>query len=78
MKTAVFKNGNSQAVRIPKEMRISAKTVDIIKEGDDKIVIHIHPKNPWDLFREGIKELQDIEWPEREVNDAGNIERLDW
>ncbi len=56
MKTAkVFKSGNSQAVRLPKDFRIGAKEVAINKIGN---VIVLLPKDePWGLFSEGIKEI---------------------
>lgn len=33
-KTTVFKSGNSQAVRLPKEFRFKSKTVEILRRGD--------------------------------------------
>ena len=39
MRTArVFKSGNSQAVRLPKEFQIDAKEVEIFKENGDLIL----------------------------------------
>ena len=34
----VFKSGNSQAVRLPKEFRISADEVEIFRRGSDLIL----------------------------------------
>lgn len=34
----VFKSGNSQAVRLPKEFRIAAKEVDIFRRGDEIVL----------------------------------------
>ncbi len=34
----VFKSGNSQAVRLPKEFRIAAKEVEISFRGDDIVL----------------------------------------
>ncbi len=34
----VFKSGNSQAVRLPKEFRIAAKEVDIFFRGDEIVL----------------------------------------
>ena len=46
MQTAkIFKNGRSQAVRLPKELRFSGSEVYIKKFED--IVILIPKKNPW-------------------------------
>ena len=36
--TTVFKSGNSQAVRLPKEFRFSAKTVEIFRRGDEVVL----------------------------------------
>jgi antitoxin VapB len=38
----VFKSGNSQAVRLPKEFRLSATEVQIFRRGND-IVLREHP-----------------------------------
>ena len=38
MITKVFKSGNSQAVRIPKELQIKADEVEIIKRGEELII----------------------------------------
>ena len=45
MKTAkIFKSGNSQALRLPKEFRFHSKEVEIFKRGKD-IIIREKPKN---------------------------------
>lgn len=38
--TRVFKNGNSQAVRIPQEFRIEASRVEISRNARGDLVIH--------------------------------------
>lgn len=39
MKTAkIFKNGNSQAVRIPKEFQFDVSEVEIFKRGDEIVL----------------------------------------
>ncbi len=38
METKIFMSGNSQAVRIPKQFRFDATTVDIFKRGDELIL----------------------------------------
>lgn len=39
MQTAkIFKNGNSQAVRLPKEFQFDEKEVEILKRGDEVIL----------------------------------------
>ena len=41
--TRIFKNGNSQAVRIPQEFRIEATQVQIYRNEDGDLVIHPLP-----------------------------------
>jgi antitoxin VapB len=40
----VFKSGNSQAVRLPKEFRLSSDEVDIFRRGDE-LVLRERPQN---------------------------------
>jgi antitoxin VapB len=40
----VFKSGNSQAIRLPKEFRLKVTEVELVRQGDD-IVIRL-PKKP--------------------------------
>ena len=42
--TRVFQNGNSQAVRIPKEFQFNTTEVDIFRRGDE-IVLRPHKAN---------------------------------
>jgi antitoxin VapB len=45
MKTAkIFKSGNSQALRLPKEFQFHSKEVEIFKRGKD-VIIREKPKN---------------------------------
>ena len=46
----VFKSGNSQAVRLPKEFRFTAAEVEIFRRGDE-IVLREHRPTPADAFR---------------------------
>ena len=41
--TTVFTSGNSQAVRLPKEFRVSARTLEISRRGDE-IVLRERPR----------------------------------
>jgi antitoxin VapB len=36
--TTVFRSGNSQAVRLPKEFRFKSKTVEIYRRGDEVVL----------------------------------------
>ena len=45
MKTAkIFKSGNSQALRLPKEFQFKSKEVEIFRRGKD-VIIREKPKN---------------------------------
>jgi antitoxin VapB len=51
----VFKSGNSQAVRLPKEYRLDVKEVSVNRIGN---VLMMVPKgDPWHVFSEGLKEI---------------------
>ena len=65
--TKVFKSGNSQAVRLPKEFQLNGEKVEIFKRNGDVVIREI-PKNltrafelltqlPNDFFAEGRKDL---------------------
>ncbi|HPG41984.1 MAG TPA: AbrB/MazE/SpoVT family DNA-binding domain-containing protein [bacterium] len=59
MKNAqVFKSGNSQAVRLPKEYRLDVDTVRINKIGN--LLVLIPPDKPWVNFIEGINEADEF------------------
>ncbi len=72
MKTAkLFKNGQSQAVRLPKEFRIAGAEVYIIRRG--KAVILLPKDNFWDPLLETIGEFssdfmakrEELRWDKR-------------
>jgi len=53
----VFKSGNSQAIRIPKEFKVDADELFINKIGN---TIIIFPKNdPWEVFKESLSGFSD-------------------
>ncbi len=58
MQTAkIFKNGRSQAVRLPKEYEFSGSEVFILKHGN---AVLLFPKEKsWELFLEGINNFSD-------------------
>jgi len=58
MKTAkVFKSGNSQAVRIPKEFHLKGSEVEIQKKGE---VLILRPtKKSWAMFFESLGKFSD-------------------
>ncbi len=53
----VFKSGNSQAIRLPKEYRVEGDEVSVSRIGN---VLMLVPKNdPWSVFSQGIREVGD-------------------
>ena len=52
----VFRNGRSQAIRLPKEFRVDADEVYLKKTPEGFLVI---PRDPWEIFFEGVTELSD-------------------
>jgi antitoxin VapB len=38
IKTKIFKSGNSQAVRLPKEFRFDVKEVEILRRGEEVVL----------------------------------------
>ena len=52
----VFKNGRSQAIRLPKEFRVDVDEVYLKKTREGFLVI---PRDPWEIFFEGVEELSD-------------------
>ena len=56
----VFKNGRSQAIRLPKECRVDSDEVYIEKIGQSLIIV---PKNKskWDIMRTALEELGDLD-----------------
>ncbi len=57
METAkVFRNGRSQAIRLPKEFRVDADEVYLKKVPEGFLVI---ARDPWEIFMEGVEELSD-------------------
>ena len=57
MKTAkVFKNGRSQAIRLPKEFRVNTGEVYLKRTPEGFLVV---PRDPWEVFLEGVEEVSD-------------------
>ena len=57
MTAKVFKNGRSQAIRLPKECRFSSDEVVVNKTGD--IVILLPKQNKWDSFMRAVDMFSD-------------------
>ena len=58
IKAKVFKSGNSQAIRLPKEYRLDVDSVLINKIGN--LLVLIPKDNPWTNFIEGINEADEF------------------
>jgi len=59
MNTAkLFKNGESQAVRLPKEYRFNGSEVFITKHSNIVMLIP-KSKNPWDIMKEAVGAFSD-------------------
>ena len=56
-KAKIFKNGQSEAIRLPKEFRFNSKEVFIHKIGNAVIIL---PKdNPWQNFIESLNDFSE-------------------
>jgi len=55
----VFRSGNSQAVRLPKQFRLTSEEVEIYRRGDE-IVLREKPRNLARAF-ELLCDLKDVE-----------------
>jgi len=53
-RSKVFWSGGSQALRIPKEMRLSSREVSIRRRGEALIVEPVQERNDWDGFWDGL------------------------
>ena len=61
----VFRSGNSQAVRLPKEFRFKGKEVEILRRGDE-VILREKPANLARAFELIIGLPDDLELPDRE------------
>jgi antitoxin VapB len=58
----VFKNGRSQAIRLPKSFRVKSSEVFLKKVPEGFVVME---KDPWDTFREACQDVSDDFMKER-------------
>ena len=58
----VFKSGNSQAVRLPKDYRLDVDSVKINKIGN--LLVLIPENDPWVNFIDGVKEAEEFPKPD--------------
>ena len=57
----VFKNGRSQAIRLPKEYRVDCEEVYIEKVGHSLVIIP-KEKSKWDIMRNAIEDFEGFEF----------------
>jgi len=57
--TRVFMNGNSQAVRIPQELRLEASRVEIRRTAEGDLVIHPLPADRGTALLEALQGFDD-------------------
>ena len=79
----VFRNGNSQAVRIPQSFRLDTERVAIFRNSDGDLVLHPIPEKPEKRGTALLKVLHalDAEWVVRlEENRAAPLpmQERDW
>jgi antitoxin VapB len=60
MTAKVFKNGRSQAIRLPKEYRVDSDEVYIEKVGHSLIIVP-KEKSKWDIMRNAIEDFDGFE-----------------
>ncbi|MFP4485888.1 MAG: antitoxin [Campylobacterales bacterium] len=56
----VFKNGRSQAIRLPKEYRVDSDEVYIEKIGHSLVIVP-KEKSKWDIMRNAVEDLDGFE-----------------
>ena len=75
MKTAkIFRNGQSQAVRLPKEFRFEEDHVYVKKSGN--VVLLIPARNSWDSLAESLSKFTDDFLADREQPPVQKRERF--
>ncbi|MEY4211062.1 MAG: hypothetical protein RLZ92_1443 [Pseudomonadota bacterium] len=57
--TRIFKNGNSQAVRIPQEFRLDINEVEISRSANGDLIIHPIPLDRGTALMEALKSFDD-------------------
>ncbi len=74
----VFKSGNSQAVRLPKEFRFSVDEVEVSREGD-AIILRPHPESNrgWSSLRSALKRGVSDDFMKEGREQPAEIDRTD-
>ena len=71
----VFRSGNSQAVRLPKEFRFKAKEVEVFRRGDE-VVLREKPANLAHAFDLLASLPEDFDLPVRENDKPQKLKGL--
>lgn len=71
----LFMNGQSQAVRLPREFRFTGETVFVNRVG--QYVVLIPKDDPWSGMREACSKFSDDFMDTRSQGDAENREEFD-
>ena len=61
MMAKVFKNGRSQAIRLPKEYRVDSEEVYIEKVGHSLVLIP-KEKSKWDIMRNAVEDFDGFDF----------------
>jgi antitoxin VapB len=61
MMAKVFKNGRSQAIRLPKEYRVDCEEVYIEKVGHSLVIIP-KEKSKWDIMRNAVEDFDGFDF----------------
>ena len=69
----VFQSGSDRAIRLPDEFRVDADEVYLRRTPDGFLVT---PRDPWEVFYEGVEELSDGFFREGRVQPP--VEQRDW
>jgi antitoxin VapB len=64
-KAKIFKNGQSQAVRLPKEFKFSGKEVWIKRSGGGVLLLPVDRKEYWQSLRSTVEKFSSDFMPER-------------
>jgi len=74
MQAKLFKNGQSQAVRLPKQFRFEGKAVSIQKIGDSVVLSPL--SDTWDSFFEAAADFSPDFMAEREQGEQAEREGI--
>jgi antitoxin VapB len=74
-KAKIFKNGQSQAVRLPKEFRLTGTEVFVQKMGDGVLLTPV--RDPWALLKKSLEQFPPNALGEREQPQMQKRKSLD-